>query len=197
MGVDDRSAAVGLAEHVLGLGHRRLAVISFGMHREPIRPALADETVQAAAAYAVTRERLAGYRQAILGTGLDWADVPVFHGEDSLPAVGEAGANAVLQTTPRPTALLCLSDRLAEGALRTAAQRGLRVPEDLSITGFDEATTAAAGLKLTTVRQPTRRKGETAVQGLLDRLAGRAHMDPRLLPTELIIRTTTGPVSLG
>lgn len=196
VGVDDRSAAVALAEHLLGLGHRRLAVISFGMHREPIHPGLADEAVQAAATYAVTRDRLAGYRQAILGAGLKWADVPVFHGEDSLPAIGEAGAAAVLQTTPRPTALLCLSDRLAEGALRTAARLGLRVPEDLSITGFDDATTAA-GLELTTVRQPARRKGEIALQGLLDRLAGRTHVDPRILPTQLIVRTTTGPASPG
>lgn len=122
--------------------------------------------------------------------------MPVFHGADSLPAVGEAGAAAVLQTTPRPTALLCLSDPLAEGAPRTAERLGLRVPEDLSITGSDDATTAV-GLELTTVRQPTGREGETALQFLLDRLAGRAHMGPRTLPTELVVRSTSGPASLG
>ncbi len=192
VGVDDRSAAAALAEHLLGLGHRRLAVISFGMHREPVRRTLADEATQARATYAVTRDRLAGYRQAVLEAGLDWASVPVFHGEDSLPGIGEAGAAAVLATTPRPTALLCLSDRLAEGALRTAARLGLRVPEDLSVTGFDDAT-PAAGLGLTTVRQPTRGKGEWAARDLLDRMAGRAHPPPRTLSTELVVRATTGP----
>ena len=192
VGVDDRAAAAAVAGHLLALGHRRLAVVSFGLHGDPIRPGLVDQEAQAAATYAVTRDRLAGYRDAALGAGVDWAGVPVFHGEDSTPAVGEAGAAAVLATSPRPTALLCLSDRLAEGALRAAARLGLRVPDDLSVAGFDDAAPAAA-LGLTTVRQPTRLKGSTAAQGLLDRLAGRPAPEPRILPTELVVRTSTGP----
>ncbi|MGY1734423.1 LacI family DNA-binding transcriptional regulator [Geodermatophilus sp. SYSU D00684] len=193
VGVDDRAAAAAVAGHLLALGHRRLAVVSFGMHRDPIRPGLVDVATQEAATYAVTRDRLAGYRDAAERAGLDWAAVPVFHGGDSTPAVGEAGAEAVLATAPRPTALLCLSDRLAEGALRAAARRGLRVPEDLSVAGFDDATTAA-GLGLTTVRQPTREKGRAAGQALLDLLAGRPAPPPRTLPTDLVVRTSTGPV---
>ncbi len=191
VGVDDRAAAAALAEHLLALGHWRLAVVSFGLHREPIRRGLVDPAAQDAATYAVTRDRLAGYRDAVVRAGLKWPTVPVFHGEDSTPDVGAAGAAAVLAVDPRPTALLCLSDRLAEGALRTAAQLGLRVPEDLSVAGFDDAG-PAAGLGLTTVRQPTRRKGEIAARSLLDRLAGQTPPSSQTLATELVVRTTTG-----
>ena len=192
VGIDDRAAAAAVARHLLDLGHRRLAVVSFGMHRDPIVPGLADLATQAAGTYAVTRDRLAGYRDAAGAAGLDWAAVPVFHGGDSTPDVGAAGAEAVLATSPRPTALLCLSDRIAEGVLAVAAGRGLRVPADLSVAGFDDAAPAAA-LGLTTVRQPTREKGSTAARGLLDRIAGRPAPPPRVLPTELVVRTTTGP----
>jgi len=103
-----------------------------------------------------------------------------------------AGAATVLATTPRPTALLCLSDRLAQGALRTAARLGLRVPDDLSITGFDDAP-PAANLGLTTIRQPSRRKGQLPMQALL-RLLDQSALDAaRRLPTKLLIRASTGP----
>jgi DNA-binding LacI/PurR family transcriptional regulator len=88
--------------------------------------------------------------------------------------------------------LLCLSDRLAEGALRTAARLALRVPEDLSIAGFDDAPPAAA-LGLTTIRQPTRRKGERAMRALLRALDTASVEPPQTLPTQLIARTSTGP----
>jgi DNA-binding LacI/PurR family transcriptional regulator len=120
--------------------------------------------------------------------------VPVFQGTDSTPEEGEAGATAVLACTPRPTALLCLSDRLAEGALRAARRLGLRVPEDLSVAGFDDAVPTAAALDLTTVRQPSRGKGEQAARALLELLTGIGPAGPREpLPTEFIVRGSTGP----
>jgi DNA-binding LacI/PurR family transcriptional regulator len=189
VGIDDEAAAASLAEHVLALGHRRLAVVSFGLRRGASR-GLVGEREQAAATYAVTRRRLAGLRRAAEHAGVDWRRVPVFQGLDSTLAEGEAGAEAVLATTPRPTALLCLSDRLAEGALRAAGRLGLRVPSDVSVAGFDDASPAAA-LGLTTVRQPTRRKGELAALALLRRLDD-AEVEPRrLLPTELVVRGST------
>jgi DNA-binding LacI/PurR family transcriptional regulator len=191
VGIDDRAAAATLAEHVRGLDHRRLGVVSFGLHRHPAR-GLVGERTQAAATYAVTRRRLAGFRDAARRAGLDWAAVPVAHGTDSTVAEGEAGAAAVLATTPRPTAILCLSDRLAEGCLRAAARLGLRVPADLSVAGFDDAP-GGAGLGLTTIRQPNRQKGELAMDALLA-LLGRSPVDPlRTLPTELVVRSSTGP----
>ena len=191
IGVDDRAAAAGAAAHLLALGHRRLGVVSFGLARHQVR-GMADETAQQAATYAVTRRRLAGYRDAVVRAGTDWATVPVAAGTTSAVTEGAAMAAALLARTPRPTGLLCMSDRLAEGALQSARRLGLRVPDDLSIIGFDDAPGADA-LQLSTVRQPNRRKGELAARTLLDLVAQR-HTEPvQLLPTELIVRASTGP----
>jgi DNA-binding LacI/PurR family transcriptional regulator len=111
-------------------------------------------------------------------------------GADSTPAEGAAAAAALLQRSPRPTALLCLSDRLAEGALEAAARLGLRVPRDVSVVGFDDGEPAAR-LGLTTVRQPRRHKGELAATALLDLLAGRRPEPVRRLPPELVVRAST------
>jgi DNA-binding LacI/PurR family transcriptional regulator len=191
IGVDDRAAAAGAAAQLLALGHRRLGVVSFGLARRPVR-GMADETAQQAATYAVTRRRLAGYRDAVVRAGTDWSAVAVAAAATSAVKEGAAMAAALLARTPRPTGLLCMSDRLAEGALQSARQLGLRVPGDLSIIGFDDAPGAGA-LQLSTVRQPNRRKGELAAQTLLDLIAQR-HTEPvHLLPTELIVRASTGP----
>jgi DNA-binding LacI/PurR family transcriptional regulator len=194
VGVEDRPAAAEAAEHLLTLGHHRLGIVSFGLRRHPTR-GLADIAAQQAATYAVSRDRLAGYRDAVERHGMNWGQVPVFQGIDSTPEEGEAGAAVILAGSPRPTALLCLSDRLAEGALKAAGSFGLRVPEDLSLIGFDDATYIASALDLTAVWQRHRRKGEHAAQMLLDLLNGSVTaFSPHPLPTALIIRGSTGPV---
>lgn len=191
VGVDDRAAAATLAEHLLALGHRRLGVVCFGLQRRP-QTGLVNEQTQREATYAVSRDRLAGFRDAARRAGLDWGTVPVYGGADSTIAEGQTGAATVLCATPRPTALLCLSDRLAQGAARTAAHLGLGIPQDISIAGFDDATPAAS-LGLTTIRQPSRRKGAVATQALLDVLAGATPAGQTLLPTQLVVRASTGP----
>ena len=79
------------------------------------------EREQAAATYAVTRRRLEGYRGAITAAGLDWSAVPVMAGVTSSVEEGAAAAAALLELGPAPTAILCLSDRLAEGAAAGAS----------------------------------------------------------------------------
>jgi DNA-binding LacI/PurR family transcriptional regulator len=191
IGIADRPAAREAANHVLELGHRRLGVVCFGLRRSPVR-GLVDVAVQQAATYGVSRDRLAGYRDAAERYGVDWSLVPVHQGTDSTPEEGETGAAAILAHIPRPTALLCLSDRLAEGALRAARKSGLRVPEDLSIVGFDDAIPTAATLNLTTVLQPSRSKGEKAAQALFAVLqASELLPSSEPLPTQLIVRRST------
>jgi DNA-binding LacI/PurR family transcriptional regulator len=196
VGIDDQVAADAAAEHLCQVGHRRLGVVSFGLSRGR-SAGFADQDAQAAATYAVTRGRLAGYRGAAERYGIDWATVPVWAGTDSSADQGDAGAVAVLARTPRPTALLCLSDRLAEGALRAAARFGLLIPDDLSIVAFDDAVPLAATLNLTTVRQPSREKGEYAAGALLDLLAGHPVPQHQLMPTELIIRGSSTQPTQG
>jgi DNA-binding LacI/PurR family transcriptional regulator len=192
IGVEDRPAAARAAEHLLALGHVRFGVVCFGLWRSPGR-GLVGVAEQQAATYAVSRDRLAGYRDAIERHGLDWGAVPVFQGTDSTPEEGAAGAAAVLATTPRPTALLCMSDRLAEGALGVAGRLGFPVPGHVSVVGFDDAVPTGAALDLTTVRQPTRMKGEQAAHALLSLIDGaEVPISRRPLQTELIVRGTTG-----
>lgn len=191
IGIDDQSAAAAIAGHLLSLGHRRLGVVSFALRRRPSR-GLVNEREQALATYTVTRQRLVGIREAAACAGLDWSRVPVVQGTDSTVEEGAAATAAALDTSPRPTALICLSDRLAQGAMLAAARLGLRVPDDLSIAGFDDALPAAE-LGLTTIRQPTRRKAELAAQALLDGLENRSVQLFQTLPTELVCRRSTGP----
>jgi DNA-binding LacI/PurR family transcriptional regulator len=108
---------------------------------------------------------------------------------DHTPEAGADAARSLLDRYPDLTALACTTDVLALGALAEVRRRGLSVPEDLSITGFDDVNEArAAGL--TTVRQPMVEKGRTAGRLLLDR---GERSEPRVvrLPTELVVRAST------
>ena len=191
VGVDDAAGARLAAQHLLDLGHERIAVITFSLYRGQERGRM-GESEQAAATYAVSRRRLEGYRRAITAAGLDWSAVPVMAGVTSSVEEGAAAAAAVLELGPPPTAVLCLSDRLAEGAVRELRRRGLDVPGDVSVVGFDDADTAA-GLGLTTVRQPHRGKGERATEALLALMAGQTVAPVQVLETKLVVRGSAGP----
>jgi DNA-binding LacI/PurR family transcriptional regulator len=176
VGIDDRGAARVAAEHLLELGHRRIGIVTL-----PLAPdgyeGPSDLDRQAAVEYYCNRERLAGIRAAFEAAGIDWGTVPIEerapHGRDA----GRRAADALLAR--RPTALLAMSDELAIGALQAAAARGLEVPRDLSIIGFDD-TPPAADAQLTTIYQPHREKGETAARMLLE---------PDALPNRVILET--------
>jgi DNA-binding LacI/PurR family transcriptional regulator len=124
------------------------------------------------------------------------ADVMVVEGQDSTVAEGAAAAEWLLTRQPRPTALLCLSDRLAQGAVRAAAKHGLGVPRDLSVVGFDDASPPGPGRitpPLTSVHQPHRDKGLLAAEILFAEMRGGDVHNPSPLPVELVVRATTGP----
>jgi DNA-binding LacI/PurR family transcriptional regulator len=138
----------------------------------------------------VVKARLDGLADGLAEFGVDWATVPVEERFENSPAAGGEAAVAILDRHPELTALACTTDVFGLATLTVARQLGLWVPEELSVTGFDGvAESAIAGL--TTVQQPTMEKGRVAGQLLLDegeRPAAR-HV---LLPTELMIRTSTG-----
>ncbi len=190
VGVDDRAGMLGLARHLTNLGHRRVGVVCMrlaaGRHDGP-----ATAQRQADASYAVQRDRLAGLRDGLAEVGVDWAGVPVIERFEHSVAAGRDGAEELLTAHPSLTAVVCTSDILALGALGLAVDRGLSVPGDLTVTGFDGVPEAdRAGL--TTVRQPVLEKGRIAGEMLLQR--GDRNRPRRVtLPTELIVGNTSAP----
>ncbi|PYE54184.1 LacI family DNA-binding transcriptional regulator [Deinococcus yavapaiensis] len=188
--IDDVGGARSACEHVLALGHRALGVLGLEFDRTR-RRGLANADRQADVPFFVTRERLRGYRSAVEAAGLDWqTSTTVFECAENLPEEGYEAAMALLSTETRPTALLAMSDQLAFGALRAAADLGLQVPNDVAVVGFDDVPLAEA-LGLTTVAQPTFEKGRLAGKLLLARLAGEEDASPAPLSTTLIVRGST------
>lgn len=190
--IADRPGARAVAEHLLALGHRRFAVVSFPLSEDGYEGPAGPER-QAAATFPISRARLEGYADALRAAGLRWEEVPVQETALNTRASGEAAAAILLDRHPRPTAILAFSDLLATGVLRAAASRGLRVPDALSITGYDDIPEAALTRPpLTTVRQPLLEKGHVAGRLMLE---GWPEDDPPaiLLPTELVVRASTGP----
>ena len=192
VGIDDRAAARAAAEHLLELGHRRIAIVALPLSPDGYEGP-SDEHRQASVRYHCTGERLAGMRAAFEAAGIDWASVAIEerspHGRDA----GRRAAARLLDRDERPSALLAMSDELAIGALHAAEERGLAVPGELSIIGFDDTPAASdARPPLTTIAQPHREKGETAARMLL-----RPEDQPArvVLPTGLVVRTSTAPPS--
>jgi DNA-binding LacI/PurR family transcriptional regulator len=145
---------------------------------------------EAAAPSKLYFERLGGYRDALEAGGIDWAAVPRFELPANTPEHGLEGGRMALAVDPRPTALIAATDQLALGAVEAAREAGLRVPEDLSIVGFDDVPGAAWSRPgLTTVRQPLFHKGELAGR-LLTAGAGPREV---ILPVELVVRGSTAP----
>ena len=185
VGIDDRAAACAAAEHLRGLGHERVAVLSFIRALDPEGTMVLDISV----------ERLEGYKEG-LGDAWDEGLVRICRPNAAEPA-RRAALELLRQPNP-PTAILAMSDVLATGALQAAAERGLAVPGALSLVGFDDSPAAALTKPpLTTVAQPHEEKGRLATERLLDGIEHRTDSESRLtrdiLPTELVVRESTAP----
>ena len=170
------AGARSLTTHLVGLGHRRIGLL-----------AGPDNWLASSA-------RRAGHVSALADVGVLPDAALAISGEPTV-RFGHEAAQRLLDLPEPPTALVGFNDKAASGALAAAAQRGLRVPEDLSIAGFDDIDLAQATRPaLTTVRQPLAEMGRIAV-GLLIRLLDRHRLDALHveLATELIIRESTGP----
>lgn len=158
--VDDVAVGRDVAEHVLGRGHRRLAVLAIRLADDD-RVGWVDEERLARATYPLTAARLRGVRAAVVRHGLDPSEVPVYEtGPDHVRDVRTA-LQTLVGGPAAPTAVIALADRLALAVLDWAAEQGLRVPADLSVVGVDDVPEAAPRA-LTTVRQPSHEKAAAA-----------------------------------
>jgi DNA-binding LacI/PurR family transcriptional regulator len=186
--IDDRGGARAVAEHVLARGHRVIGILADRLSADGFR-GMADPARRRAATFPVARWRTAGYADALRAAGLEPDAMPLFDCAGNAIEDGRAGALALLAAEPRPTAVVAMTDQLARGALRAAADHGLRVPADLAVAGFDDLPEAATtDPPLTTVHQDHSAKGARAAELLLQ--PGPASGEV-VLPTRLVVRGST------
>ena len=175
VGIDNVTATRELVGHLIALGHRRIAYIGDRL------------------GYQSDAERLSGYRAMLKAARLPTESELILHG-DGKPEEGERTARELLKLPDPPTAIFCYNDMTALGVLRAAHACGLRVPEDLSIAGFDDLFVASYTTPpLTTIRQPKQEMGRRAMSILWELLSSKEPESRILLPGELIVRGSTAP----
>ncbi len=163
-----------LAEHLIGLGHTRITYV-----HSPALPV------------AATRQR--GYLTALTAAGLT-ADVLTTRGGDYTEESGAAAGRELLARRGLPTAVMTGNDQAATGLIQVLARAGVRIPADVSITGYDDSRFAGlSSIDLTTVRQDPQLMGEAAVAAAVRRI-DRPRLSPlaTVIPVHLVLRTSTG-----
>jgi LacI family transcriptional regulator len=175
--VDNALGASLMAAEVARFGHRRVGAI-FGP---------ADTSTG--------RDRERGFRAGLTAAGAVLDEDAIDFGPYTVDA-GRTAMERILGVEERPTVVVCFNDLVAIGALNGARAHGLQVPEDVSITGWDDLPMASWELvQLTTVRQSMHEMARTAARLTVDRVEGRGGPDPRhvLFDPELVLRSTLGP----
>lgn len=173
----DEVAAGAVADHLLDLGHERIAMI------------------MGPSSYRSSSERLRGFRDALLRRGAKLPAKYLAEGEYTFDS-GVKCADALLNRNPRPTAIFAGNDETAAGVYRAAYMRGMRIPDDLTVIGFDDSPLASRLCPaLTTMRQPIREMGRMAAERLIAKIARSetAQLDPTIVTPNLIIRESSGP----
>ncbi|MCC3860360.1 LacI family DNA-binding transcriptional regulator [Pseudemcibacter aquimaris] len=174
--LDNISAAEDMTDHLISLGHKNIAVIS-GPEE-----------------HSITNDRLSGHIKAMEKAGIHFDTSKVTYGDYSIQSGVEA-AEKIFNMFPRPSAIFCMNDEMAIGAIHRAKQIGFSVPDDISITGFDNISFAEfCDPPLTTISQPAEEFGTTAMT-MLYKVMREEELKQKykLLPFELITRQSTGP----
>lgn len=177
VGATNWAGGMSATEHLLELGHRRIGFIA-----GPPR-------------LLCSRARLDGYRAALEAAGVGVDDRLMVPG-DFYHESGFNGCNRLMDLDEPPTALFAASDQMALGAIEALRRRGMRVPEDVSIVGFDDLPEVRwSAPPLTTVRQPLVEMGKVAARTVLRQARGEEIDSPRVeLATELVVRASTAPL---
>jgi LacI family transcriptional regulator len=172
---DNRSGARLAVDHLVSQGHKRIGLIA-----------------HAPAAFTGATERINGYRDSLTAHKLSFDETLVRYGDYS-PESGHAAALSLLETPPLPTALFVTSDQVALGVLAALHQRGVTVPDDMAVVGFDDSPIAKFTIpSLTTVRLPFEEMGRQAGRMLLELIFHKAKPGrEKLLETELCVRDSS------
>jgi LacI family transcriptional regulator len=173
VGATNRQGARQAMDYLIGLGHRRIGFITGNLEMD------------------CAHERLAGVRESLADHGIPLDESLIVTGNFHKPLAFQRTRELLALADP-PTAIFAANDVSAFGAMDAIRDLGLRVPDDISVIGFDDIPDAQTSTPaLTTIRQPMREMGASATRMLLDHIAGEHHTNQRIeLPTELIIRGT-------
>lgn len=172
--LDNKGAGEAITEHLVSLGHKRIGAI-LGPASSPL-----------------TNERLDGYKTALKKVGIAIDHALQAPADFSIESGFEAAGKLLALDNP-PTAIFCFSDEMAIGAIKRIKQQGLRVPEDISVAGFDDLDFSSyVDPPLTTIKQPNRRFGARSTEMLIDILEDKPLQNQHItLPYDLIIREST------
>ena len=188
--VDDRGGARAAAQHLVDLGHPRVAILNTVVEGTP---GIVEDPLAEARGHP-PRQRMLGWLDALQAAGIQ---PTVAQTRNDGPDHSRLAARALLAVEPRPTAVLCFSDVLALEVIRVARELAMKVPEHLSVIGFDDSPAARNSQPaLTTVRQDIATKGRLASDALTAaiesaRSGAPARVRHRVLPTELVVREST------
>ncbi|MDX3352398.1 LacI family DNA-binding transcriptional regulator [Streptomyces sp. ME01-24h] len=177
--IDNVAAAREATAHLLSLGHRVAAAIG----------------VQHGPASATAHQRLRGYQEALFAAGIPFDPALAVQVDTYGRADGARAMSALLDGDRRPDAVFCFNDLLAEGAIRAAADRGLGVPQDIAVVGFDDVEQSRFSVpRLSTVAPDKSELAELAVEALIRRIGKGAEAAPRALLAghRLVVRESCG-----
>jgi DNA-binding LacI/PurR family transcriptional regulator len=192
IGVDDVAGAGIAARHLAKLGHRRFAVLALPTIEAGYGPTTLERAQNAI--YSGTRDRIRGYFEELAAHGIDVTAVPIYETEND-EASTRAGMEHLFASTELPTAILAMSDRMALTALEWLRERGIDVPGEVSVVGFDGVPESALSVPpLTTVAQPIVEIGRRAVRSILD-FDGTPRRE--ILDIEFVVRGSTAPPPAG
>jgi len=191
VGIDDRAAMRKLGDHVLGLGHREIGLLTMRLRRDRSKNSqgLVDSERLRSSTFHVQSERIRGVRDAMAAAGVDPESLTVVESYEHTAASGGDAARVALEANPRITALMCTADVLALSAMDYLRGRGKYAPGQMTVTGFD-GIPEAISRGLTTVAQPSLQKGRRAGELLHE---GNLQPIVEVLDTKMIRGRTAGP----
>jgi LacI family transcriptional regulator len=180
IGFDNQAATHEITRHLLRLGHKRIGLLS--------APVAGNDRARA---------RGAGVRAALAEAGLALEDKYIQYAPISL-ATAEAAMNLLLAQPQRPTAVVATNDVFAVGAMVACRKAGVRIPEDISITGVDNTDLGATQTPgLTSIRTPIIEIGAAAAEQIVARLEGRPYEPFQAFPVQVVHRGSTAPPKVG
>ena len=178
--IDDVAGARTATQHLVNLGHKKIGLIS-GRPDDPF-------------GFSVPQDRRNGFMQVLAESGLEWVPSREVYGDFTMHGASRA-MDDLLARPNRPTAIFAQSDEMALGALQAIRRNGLKVPEDISIIGFDGHEMAEFS-DLTTIEQPVQLMGEMAAWSIMERIRSpKSEPHSLTLPTTLFVRNSTRRLS--